>query len=264
MNAECDCQPQVSVQFHTVPFGHQDDYALDVITGLLNGQSGRLNKSLVLDRKIAASASATQQSWKYNGFFALSAETQGDASPADLEAALWAEVERLQNEPVPADELQKVKNSVLADSFRRLQSPFFLLVQILFYEGWGDSAYLNTSAERTLAVTAEDVQRVAKRYFTRAGRTVATYARKVGSVAEAVPPELAGLPEPMKNGVLAQLKQIRAIEDPGELEQVLGMVEQQKAAVPPEMKPVVDLVERTARERLEELKAGAAKKEESK
>ena len=53
MNAECDCQPQVAIQFHTVPFEHKDDYALDVLAGLLNGQTGRLNKSLVLGEQIA-------------------------------------------------------------------------------------------------------------------------------------------------------------------------------------------------------------------
>jgi predicted Zn-dependent peptidase len=261
MNAECDCQPQVGIQFHTVPFGHVDDYAFDVLTGLLNGQTGRLNKSLVLDKKIAASAGSFQQSLKYSGYFVAFAETQGEATPAELEAALWAELERLQNEPVPAEELQKVKNAVLADSFRRLQSPFFLLVQLLFYEGWGDSDYLNTSAQKTLAVTAEDVQRVAKKYFTREGRTVATYQRKAGSVAEEVPAELAGMPEPMKSGVMAQLKQIRAVEDAAQLEQMLAAVAQQKEQVPAEMKPVVELMERTARERLEQLKSGAAKEE---
>lgn len=264
MNAECDCQPQVALQFHSVPFGHKDAFVFDVVTGLLNGQTGRLNKSLVLDKKIAASAASSQQSLKYNGFFAAFAETEGDATPADLEAAIWTELERLKDEPIPADELQKVKNGVLANSFRRLQSPFFQLLQLLFYEGWGDARYINTSAERTLAVTAEDVQRVVKEYFTRENRTVATYARKAGTAAEAPPPELAELPEAMRNGVMAQLKQLRAIADPAMLEQILGTIEQQKAAVPPEMKSVMELMERTARERLEELKAGGAKKEDAK
>ncbi|MBZ0090246.1 MAG: insulinase family protein, partial [Thermoanaerobaculia bacterium] len=155
MNAECDCQPQVSVQFHTTPFQHRDEYVLQVIEGLLNGETGRLKKSLVLDRQIAASAFASQQSWKYNGFFTLSAETKGDAAPADLEAALVAELERLQREPVPAPELQKVKNQIAADAYRRLESPFFLLLQLLFYEGFGDWTYLNEGPVRTLAVSAE-------------------------------------------------------------------------------------------------------------
>jgi predicted Zn-dependent peptidase len=264
MNAECDCQPQVALEFHSVPFGHKDDYVFDVVTGLLNGQTGRLNKSLVLDKKIAASASSSSDTRKWSGSFGLYAETQGDATPADLEAALWAEAERLQREPIPADELAKVKNAVLANSFRRLQNPFFLLVQLLFYEGWGDPYYLNTSAQRTLAVTAEDVQRVAKEYFTKENRTVATYARKAGTAAEPEPPELAEIPGPMKAQVIAQARQIRAAEDPAMLEQAIAALAAQKEQVPPEVKPALDYLEKTARERLEELKAGGVKKEESK
>ncbi len=184
MNAECDCQPQVSIQFHSVPFEHKDDYALDVVAGLLNGQTGRLNKSLVLDRKIASSVGSGQESLKYAGSFYLFAETKGEANPAELERALWAELERLQTEPVPATELQKVKNRTVATSFRQLQSPFFLLVQLLFYDGWGDWSFLNSWADKTVAVSAEDVQRVAKKYFTKENRTVATYLRKPGAVAE--------------------------------------------------------------------------------
>jgi predicted Zn-dependent peptidase len=190
MNAECDCQPQVSIQFHSVAFEHKDDYALDVVSGLLNGQTGRLNKSLVLDKKIASSAYASEQAWKFAGFFVLGAETKGDAAPADLEAALWSELERLKTERVPDEELQKVKNQVVAGSFRNLQNPFSLLVQLLFYEGWGDWSYLNSWWPKTLAVTAEDVQRVATKYFTKENRTVATYLRKAGSAAEPPPPEL--------------------------------------------------------------------------
>lgn len=258
MNAECDCQPQLAIQFHTVPFQHKDDYVLDVVSGLLNGQTGRLNKRLVLEQQIASSAFSGQQALKYNGTFFLFAETKGDASPADVEASVWAELERLATEPVPADELQKVKNQVVAGSFRNLQNPFFLLVQLLFYEGWGDWTYINTWADKTLAVTAEDVQRVAAKYFTKENRTVATYLRKAGTAAEPLPAELAGLPPQAQQAISAQLKQIRASADPAELEQVLAAVAQQKGAAPPQFAPAIALIERTAQERLAELRAGAA------
>ena len=58
-------------------------------------------------------------------------------------------------------ELQKVKNQSLANSYRRLQSNFFLLLQLLLYDVWEDWSFLNESPARTEAVTAEDVQRVA-------------------------------------------------------------------------------------------------------
>jgi predicted Zn-dependent peptidase len=261
MNAECDCQPQVTIQYHTVPFQHRDDFALEVVSGLLNGQTGRLHKGLVLDRRIAAGASASQQAYKFNGLFALSAETRGEATPAELEAALVAELERLQNEPVPADELQKVKNQVIAGSYRNLQNPFFLLIQLLFYEGWGDWTYLNTWADRTVAVTADDVQRVARKYFTRENRTVATYQRKAGSEATAPPPELAGLPAPVRQGVMQQIEQIRSLDDAAALEGALASMAEQRSSAPPALAPAFDLLERTIRERLAGLDAPAAKEE---
>ena len=258
MNAECDCQPQVSVQFHTVPFEHKDQYALDVVQSLLNGQTGRLRKSLVLDRQIASSASAGQQSLRWNGSFYLQAETKGESTPAILEAALSAELARLQNEAVPADELAKVKNQIVAESYRNLESPFYLLLQLLFYDGWGNWKYLNQWSEKTLAVTAEDVQRVAKQYFTTENRTVASYQRKAGTAAEEIPAELAGLPPEMQQQVLSQLRQIRQIEDPAMLEQLLAGVEQQAGQVPPEVKPALDAIVEAAREQLEKLKSRAS------
>jgi hypothetical protein len=244
-----------------VPFQHRDDFALEVVSGLLNGQTGRLHKGLVLDRRIAAGASASQQAYKFNGLFALSAETRGEATPAELEAALVAELERLQNEPVPADELQKVKNQVIAGSYRNLQNPFFLLIQLLFYEGWGDWTYLNTWADRTVAVTADDVQRVARKYFTRENRTVATYQRKAGSEATAPPPELAGLPAPVRQGVMQQIEQIRSLDDAAALEGALASMAEQRSSAPPALAPAFDLLERTIRERLAGLDAPAAKEE---
>ncbi len=255
MNAECDCQPQVSVQFHTVPFEHKDQYALDVLQSLLNGQTGRLRKSLVLDQQIASSASAGQQSQLWNGSFYLAAETKGEATPAALEAALWAELGKLQNETVPADELAKVKNQIVAESYRNLENPFYLLLQLLFYDGWGNWRYLNEWSEKTLAVTPEDVQRVAKQYFTAENRTVASYNRKAGTAAEEIPAELAGMPAPMQQQVMAQIRQVREVEDPAMLEQILSGLEQQGAQVPPEMKPALDAIAKAAREQLEKLKS---------
>jgi hypothetical protein len=159
-------------------------------------------------------------------------------------------------------ELQKVKNQVVAGSFRNLQNPFFLLVQLLFYEGWGDWTYLNTWADKTLAVTAEDVQRVARKYFTPENRTVATYRRKAGTAAAPVPAELAGLPAPAQRAISSQLAEIRAAEDPALLEQALASVAAQQGAVPPEYAPALALVERTIQERLAALRAAANDEEE--
>ena len=70
-----------------------------------------------------------------------------------------------------------------------------------------------------------------------------------------VPAELAGLPPQAQQGVMAQLREIRSSEVAADLEQFLAMIAERKGAAPPEMAPVMELLERTARERLEQLRA---------
>jgi predicted Zn-dependent peptidase len=72
---------------------------------------------------------------------------------------------KLQNEAVPERELQKVKNQLAASNFRRLQSDFFLMQQLLVAESTRGWKAINTDPALLQAVTAADIQRVAKKYF---------------------------------------------------------------------------------------------------
>jgi hypothetical protein len=170
-----------------------------------------------------------------------------------LEAAWDRVIQQLRDQPVGAEELTKVKNVIAADNYRRLENPFFLMVQLAVYEGLGDWRVLNQEGAELAAVTAEDVQRVAKQYFARENRLVGHYTRKAGTAAEEVPPELTELPAEVRQGVMAQIRQIRALDDVAALQGFLGQVEAQSAQAPPEMKPVVDLMIRVLRERIAEL-----------
>ncbi len=257
MVAECDCQPQIEIRYHTVPFGHADSYALDVLAGLLNGQTGRLYKGLVLGREIASSARSGQSSDKYGGAFSFSADTKGDATPEQLEAAWYEELARIRDEPIPAEELQKVKNGIAADAYRRLDSSFFLLVQLLLYDGLGDWSYLNTWSDRTLAVTAEDVQRVAKKYLTQDNRAVGLYYRKEGAAEEVWPEGLGALPAPQQEMAKQQLRRIRTSEDAGQLQQALEQLAAQAGQAPPEAQAFLKIIEDAIRERLSALQAGS-------
>jgi predicted Zn-dependent peptidase len=73
---------------------------------------------------------------------------------------------------VPERELQKVKNEESASNFRRLQSGFSLMQQLLVADvnrGWQT---INTDPPRMQAVTTADIQRIAKEYFAPQGRNV--------------------------------------------------------------------------------------------
>lgn len=253
MVAECDCQPQIEVRYHTVPFRHEDSYALDVLAGLLSGRTGRLYKSMVLEDEIASSVNAGQVSNKWAGYFSVSAETKGDAAPKQLEQAWYEQLQRLIDEPIPDRELQKVKNQIVASSYRRLEDPFFLMIQLLYYDGLGDWTYINDWADKTLAVTTEDVKRVASEYLTENKRMVGLYHRKEGTKSEPVPEALQDLPAQARSQIMSQVKALSSVEDPARLEQALGQLQQQKQQVPPQFKKALSYVEQKVRERLEQL-----------
>jgi len=258
MRAECDCQPQIEVRYHTVPFRNADAYALDVLAGLLNGRTGRLYKSLVLGKEIAAFSGARQGSLKWGGSFSFFAETKGAGTPEQLETAWYDELRRIQDEPIPADELQKVKNKIAADSFRRLSNPFFLMIQLLRYDGLGDWTYLNTWSEPTLAVTEADVKRVAKTYFTPENRAVALYFRKPGAGEENWPVEMSTLSPEQQQRVKGQITQLKAVKDPGKLGEILTQLRERKGAAPAEAQKVLGVIEVWLESRIEELGKPAA------
>ncbi|MYF95143.1 MAG: insulinase family protein [Holophagales bacterium] len=253
MTAECDCQPQLQVRYHAVPFGHGDGYALDVVAGVLNGRTGRLYEQIVEGAEIASNASAFYEARKYAGVFNLRAETKGDATPEQLLAAWDGIVAELIAEPVPEDELAKVKTRVSADTYRQLRDPFFLMIQLTIMDALGDWRYLNTVAERTNEVTAEDVQRVAAKYFEPSKRLVSLYYRKAGTDATETPAELEALPPEMRTALMSQAEAIAQIEDPAQLEMVLQQMEAQSAQVPEEMRPALDWMRGVIEGRLAEL-----------
>jgi predicted Zn-dependent peptidase len=257
MIAKADTNPSVQIRWHTVAFAHRDFFALDVMELVLSERTGRLYKSLA-EQIATGEPYAVHSPLKYGGSFEIGAELAEGADHEIVEQALLIEIERLKTEPVPERELQKVKNRLLANSFRRLQSNFFLLLQLMLYDVWDDWRFLNESTAEYQAVTAEDVQRVAETYFTDAGRNVLWYFRKEGSEED---PELAKLTGQAKAMAKSALAQIAQVTDPAELEQGLAQMEAMKAQAPPEFQPAIGLIIKRATERIERLRAAAGEEE---
>lgn len=252
--AEAETSPTVRVFWHAVPFVHKDVAALDLLSDVLSGRTGRLYKGLIQGRQVANQASASISPQRYAGAFEAEVVVKDGKDPAEAEAALYEEIAKLQNEPVPAEELQKVKNAFKANAYRRLASPLFIMAQLLAYEGFGDWKYINTSAEKADAVTAADLQRVAKEYLTKENRTVGVFLRKEGALPE--DPELAALSEQAQGMVRPILQQIAALNEPEKLKARLAQMRQMAEQVPPELKPAVELALKRAEERLAALESG--------
>jgi predicted Zn-dependent peptidase len=252
-NAEAETSPTVRIWYHAVPFIHKDRTVVDLVTDVLSGRTGRLYKGLVTGRQVANDASASVDLKKYDGLIQVESTVKDGKDPAAVEQALYEELEKLKDEPLPAEELQKIKNQAKANAYRRLSSPFSIAIQLMIYDGFGDWRYINTYAEEVDRVTAADIQRTAKEYFTRENRTVGVFLRKGGDAAADDDPELAALPAPAQAMARQQIARIKAETDPAKLREGLAQMEEAKSQVPPEMKPVLDLILKRAQERLAEL-----------
>lgn len=181
MYAEADTNPQVDILWHTVPFGHKDSYALQILGQILSTRTGRLYKHLVLGSGVATDTYAYQGSQKWAGYFNAGGEARDGHKPEEVEQGVYDNIEKLKQEEVPAEELQKVKNNFAAGEYRRLTSNTQILHQLMINDGEGDWREINAAGPKIQAVTAADVKRVANQYFTKENRTVGIYTRKAGA-----------------------------------------------------------------------------------
>ena len=253
--AEAETNPAVWVRWHTPAYVHKDSPVLDVIESLLNGPTGRLQKSLVLGEKgIATEASASTDARKYEGLFQIDAECKDGHTTDELEKAIGAEIERLQKEPVGAEELQKVKNRYLAASYRQISSNQQLIFRYAVADGrgtWQDADRIDEAAQK---VTAADIQRVANAYFQRENRAVAVWSRKGGGEPE--DPALAALPGEAKGMAKAMAARIAAANDPAAVQKILDRLDQMGGQLPPDMTPALDYIRAKAQARLTQLSSG--------
>ena len=181
MTGYADTRPTVRVRYHTVADAHREEPALLVLSSLLNGRTGRLYKSLVLEQRVATNAGASVNGMKYDGYFEVSGIAAEGHTPEEVEQALYQEMKVLQEQLVGDRELRKVKNQQLASDFRRLRSKTNLMIQLLVYEALGDWENINKFSERIQAVTAEGVRAVARKYFKPENRNVGVYYTKEGA-----------------------------------------------------------------------------------
>lgn len=255
MVAYAETNPEAIIRYHTVADGHKDEPALAVLSDLLNGRTGRLYKSLVLEQGVANSASAEVNGVKYEGYFELRGVAKPGKKPEEVEAAITKEIDKLKNEPVGERELQKVKNQNAAQDFRRLQSDFNLMVQLLLRDSGRGWQHINTDPKLLQTVTAADVMRVAKVYFTPENRVVGIYYTKKTDKDSPADPSLSGLDEQEKQQV-QQLKSMAAQLKKEQLQQFQQQLEQQASQAPADKQDMIQAMRKILEARLQALEGG--------
>ena len=148
-----------------------DEAPLDVLMSILGeGRSSRLHRSLVYEKQIARDAGAYYAAMDIAGELRIDATIVPGGDIAEVERALFQEVDRVRSQPPGAEEVQRAINRIEAHYVRQLESVggFGGRADLLNYFNvfTGDPGRLNTDLGRYLTVTPADVQRVARAYLT--------------------------------------------------------------------------------------------------
>ncbi|MFN3725566.1 MAG: M16 family metallopeptidase [Allosphingosinicella sp.] len=146
---------------------HPDTAALEVLARILSaGQSSRLYRTIVYDRQLAQSAGAFNYGLEDAGLFAINAIVASGKDPAEVEAALAAEVARVRDERVSDAELREAITEYVSDELFERETPTgraeALAQGVIVADDprWSDE--MLAAVQR---VTAADVQRVARQYL---------------------------------------------------------------------------------------------------
>ena len=169
--------PAVAFTFLAPPQSDDDIAALQVAEVILSaGESSRLYRSLVYEQQVAQVAQAgtdLKEDVSLFNFFAILASGK---KPEDAERAMLAEIKKIQDAPPAQAELDKAKNQLVTGELQERETNNGKAnalgeAAVLL----GDPQRVNTQLERLTKVSAADVQRVAKKYFTDTNRLVIYY-----------------------------------------------------------------------------------------
>jgi len=166
--------PAFHVAWHIPPNRAQDHYALELLGLVLgDGQSSRLYQKLVKEREICQQIYVGTDDRRGPDLFGVFGILASGHQPAEAQTVIFDEVSSVAERGITERELQKAHNRVRSYFVFGLQSNMSRARQLAEYEMYyGDAALVRTELDRYLAVTREDVQRVAQQYFDATNRTV--------------------------------------------------------------------------------------------
>lgn len=172
--------PAIFEAYHIPAMGSDDYYAVEMLSQLLaTGQSSRLYKSLVDEQQLAIQVAAIPLPFEDPGLAIILALPNMGLDCGTLEVAMQKEIEKAQKELIPEKEFQKLKNQVenqIVTKNSTIASRANTLAEDYTY--YKDANRINSDLNKYLAVTREDLQRVANKYFRNDNRVVLYYLPK--------------------------------------------------------------------------------------
>ena len=159
--------PYFTMAYKAVEAGHKDQYAFDLLSNILSeGPSSRLYKRLVYKEQLVSSIYSYAYTPKNPGLFRVVGSVKPDASLRKAIKSINSELYKIRTKKVSAKELQKAKNQVVksyVDALKTVSGKARAIAtnQILF----GNYEVMFEDIDKYLAVTEDDILRVAKKYL---------------------------------------------------------------------------------------------------
>jgi zinc protease len=167
--------PAFIASYGAVRADDADSHAIELLASILGqGESSRLNERLVRQEQAALQVQAMSMLRRDGpGILLVLAIANQGVTPERLEALIGEEIARIRDEGVTAEELEKAKNRRRASAIRGRQSVMGRAEALQWHNHFiGDPGAIRTEMERSMAVTVEDLRRVAGEYLVDSNRAV--------------------------------------------------------------------------------------------
>lgn len=169
--------PGLFVGYRGPKLGSDDYYALSLLSSIMaSGESSRLYQTLVNEKQLAVASQMIPLSLQYSGALIFVDVPNGNTDVDDLEKALFAEIDKVIKNGVTAEELTKAKNIQEASDIMSNKNTLSKAMSLAKYWAYyGDPTMINTDIDKYLAVSQEDIKRVAKKYLDTDNKVILTY-----------------------------------------------------------------------------------------
>ncbi|MEE9200407.1 MAG: pitrilysin family protein [Candidatus Brocadiales bacterium] len=167
--------PWLAVAYHIPEAAHNDIPVLELIGSILtDGHSSRLYKKIIHEDRAALYVSASPSTNNDPGLFIITVRNINEGhSPDEIASVIYDSLEQLKTEAVTGHELEKAGNQIETDLIYSLQTNFVRGLQMGFsLTQTGDPQGFIKDLEKYRTTTADDIKRVAEKYFAPENRTV--------------------------------------------------------------------------------------------
>ena len=166
--------PLVLQAYRSPAMNTADYYAMDMLSTLLSGgESSRLHRELVDNQQVALMIQSMPYPLNEPSISLVLGLPNMGIDPLVLENAVNAEIEKVKTELIPEQEFQKLRNQFENNIINGNQYISGRAENLAtYYTYFGDASLINKETEKYMAITREDIQRVANKYFRPENRVV--------------------------------------------------------------------------------------------